>query len=437
MSSSVRESAYLLLRSVDKKAQFTNIELSARINALKLSALDRAFLTALVYSEAEHRLTLDYLISQYSKTPLNRLDRSALILLRLGMTQILYMAKVPDSAAVNETVKLAARYASRAKGFINALLRRLVREKESLPLPDPEAGGLEALSICTSLPLWILQSWQKDYPDHMPALAYAAGRQPSLTLRTNPLKTNPEVLRALLPCETVRCTYAPDGLRLNDHLPISEFAPLADGLCFIQDEASQLTAIALDAAPGMSVADVCACPGGKSFSIAMQMKNQGAVYSFDLHESKLPLIREGAERMGITIIQTAVHDAAAPFPEFTGKLDRVLCDVPCSGLGVIAKKPDLRYKSQEAAEALPALQLSILENASLCVRSGGLLVYSTCTLRKAENEAVIAHFLAAHTEFSPCDFTFGNDLMSSDGMLTLFPDHLPTDGFFIARLKRT
>lgn len=433
MPTNVRDSAYKLLTRIEKEKKFAALALDAEVEKGNYSDEERAFLTALTYGVIERRLSLDYLISHYTGKTIGRLDLPAVILLRLGIYQILYMDRIPDSAAVNESVRLAARYAARTKGLVNAILRRTVREKDTLPFPAGNAP--EALSVRYSIPLWILQSWQKDYPDQLLSLCNAVNLTAPLTLRVNTIKTSRDALSATLSCKWETVDGLPNAIRLTENCPVSSLSALENGECFVQDSASQLAAAVLDAHPDMEVADVCACPGGKSFSIALMMENRGKVHSFDLHESKLPLITEGAKRLGITIIEAAAHDSVKTVPELVGKMDRVLCDVPCSGLGVLSKKSDLRYKEQTAAESLPPLQAAILAASAPYVKKGGLLVYSTCTLRKAENEDVVEGFLAAHPEFEPMPIEQGIHSAPS-GMLTLFPDGKGSDGFFIAKLRR-
>ena len=433
MPTNIREVAYKLLTRIEKEKKFASLALDAEVERGDYSPEERSFLTALTYGTVERRLSLDHLISHYTGKSIGRLDLPVVILLRLGLYQILYLDRIPDSAAVNETVKLSARYAARTKGLINAILRRAVREKDALPFP--EGNTPEALSVRHSIPLWILQSWKKDYPDQLESLCQAVNVTAPLTLRVNTLKTTRELLCDTLPCKWETIDGLESAVRLSENCPVSSLTALSDGQCFVQDAASQTAALVLDAKPGMEVADVCACPGGKSFSIAISMENKGKVHSFDLHESKLSLITDGARRLGIDIIEAKAHDSSSALPELVGKMDRVLCDVPCSGLGVLSKKSDLRYKEEDAVKALPPLQAAILEASSAYVKAGGVLVYSTCTLRKAENEEIVTNFLATHPEFEAVAISECGQ-SAADGMLTLFPDGKGSDGFFIAKLRR-
>ena len=276
----------------------------------------------------------------------------------------------------------------------------------------------------------------------------AFGKRPPLSLRVNPLRTDTAALTARLAAAGAVVKvghYGGDALLVTDGGAGGNPTALPGfetGDFFVQDEASQLCVRALDARPGQTVADVCACPGSKSFGAALCMGDRGRVLSFDLHASKLSLVRSGAGRLGLHCLEVACRDARSPDPSLLGAVDRVLCDVPCSGLGVMAKKPEIRYKDMADSARLPGIQAAVLEASAGYVKPGGLLVYSTCTLLPAENREVTEAFLAAHPEFEPLDFFFPScdpacpDIASERGAVTLMPDLHGTDGFFIARMRR-
>ena len=427
----VREAAYLSLERCRSGDKFANLELDSAIKKYGFSGADRGFFTALVYGVIERRITLDYVIEHFSSIPLEKLDSKALTLVRLGAYQIIYMSRTPDSAAVNESVELAKRYTNKGiSGYVNGVLRSIVRNKEALPCPDRSADQVGYLSARYSIPRWLCEKWSEDYGEEKAEkILEAVNVNPPITVRVNTLKISREgFIEALaeLGIGATPSRYSECGVILQKNVAVGELDALKNGLCFVQDEASQICVSTLGAREGDTVIDTCSCPGGKSFGIAMEMNNVGRLVSLDLHESKLSLVKSGAERLGISIIEAAVHNGSTPREDLIGKADRVLSDVPCSGLGVIAKKPDLRYKSPDDIDRLPEVQRKILESSSTYVKNGGILVYSTCTLNKRENEDVVNGFLSAHPEFS----------LSEQGMRTFFPDTDGTDGFFVAKMKK-
>lgn len=426
MADRIRYLAYTALERLDAAGSYSNLTLDHIIKREGLSGVDRAFLTALVYGTVEKQHTIDYHLSALSARPFAGLHGSVKTVLRLGAYQVLYMNRVPDHAACDESVELAKRVVRHAAPFINGVLRSLVRKKNDLPLPDPTDRDLW-LSVKYSVPVWLSRLWRAQYGDGETEAILAAMAEPSaITLRTNTLRTTREALLAELIAQGVEATAAPNawGITLPAKCPVSELSVLGEGKAYVMDLASQMVSEALGACPGETVADVCACPGGKSFSIAMCMEDDGTVESFDLHKSKLSLVESGAKRMGITCITVAERDGGKPDPDRTERYDRVLCDVPCSGLGVLAKKPDLRHKREEEIDRLPAVQAKILDASAALVKKSGVLVYSTCTLHKLENEENVKAFLASHSDFTLIEER------------TFFPHTDGTDGFYYAKLIR-
>ena len=434
-----------------------------------LSPADRGLCTTLVYGAIERQTTLDFLIGRLSSRPLGSLDDSVLTALRLGLFQLIYLDRVPDHAAINETVGLVP---AKVSGFVNAVLRSYLRFEASLGPGAPRENALttpdawsarfpelkddhnRAASVCFGIPEPLCRLYTDAFgPGKADAVMAGFCRRPPLSLRVNTLRTTPDRLSAALASAGAAVrpgSYLPTALCL-DGGSVTDLSGFASGDFFVQDEASQLCVRVLDARLGMTVVDTCACPGSKSFGAAIDMNNQGRVLCFDLHESKLSLIRKGAARLGITadgpspVLTAAARDARKPDPALLGKADRVLCDVPCSGLGVIAKKPEIRHKDLSESARLPAIQREILEESAGYVREGGVLVYSTCTLLPAENQDVVTDFLASHPEFVPYDFAFDPQpgcswsavpIRSTGGMATLTPDDCGTDGFFIARVRK-
>lgn len=413
---------------------YSSIALDTVIKRNSLSPEDRALLTALTYGTIERRNTLDYVISRLSALPDGKIEPRTRCILRLGLYQLAYMEKIPDFAAVNETVALTNK---RSRGFVNAILREFIRRNKKIEFPD-ESDAVKYLTIAHSVGESVANALLGVYSlEECRAMLTAIEAGVPLTLRTNTLHgTRDELLKKIAENHpSARATrFSPDGIVL-DSAAVSELRELSAGLAIVQDEASQICVKALGAKPGDTVYDVCACPGSKSFGAAMDMKNSGKLLAFDIHESKLSLVERGAERLGISVISTSAHDARINIPELVGTADAVICDVPCSGLGVIGKKPEIRYKDMAMCEGLPKIQLDILENASKYLKVGGTLVYSTCTLLPCENEDNIGKFLATHENFTLTPFSVG-ELEAENGMITLLPHVHGTDGFFIAKLTK-
>lgn len=429
----VRRLAYKSLISCEENTRYTNIELNTVIGRVPMSSHERALYTSLLYGVTERKITLDYQIYKlYGKT-VDKLQTEVRALLRLGLYQLIYMDSIPEHAAISTTVELAkSTVNSGACGLINAILRAAQRKLKApdgtyrLITPDRERDICGELSISYSLPRYLCKMWCKAYGTEKAEKIMQALSTPAKTvLRVNTLKTTRNALIDELNDIGIKAepsSITDDGVILTDGGAVSELTALAEGRCFVQDDASKLCVETLDPQPEETIFDLCACPGGKSFASAIAMKNKGSVRSFDIHESKLSLINDGAQRLGINIITSECRNSSEPCAELFHTADRVLCDVPCSGFGTIAKKPDLRNKSQESIRDLPSIQLKILENGANYVKRGGILVYSTCTLCPAENEDNVSAFLTLHPEHT---------LISQR---TLFPGE-GTDGFFFAKIQ--
>ena len=435
---SARKAAVSTLLKTMQSRGYSNIELDAAIKKFNLSGVERSFFTALFYGVIERKITLDYIISRLSSRKADETDIKVITIIETGIYQLRYMDKVPESAAVNESVKLCREFYApkNSEAFVNAVLREYIRKKDEIKFPSPEKEPTKYLSVTYSVPEWICSLWSNELGfDQCENLLGTLAAAPKMTVRVNTLKTTEEEIIGKLNSLGInarRTKLAPHGVRLLGPAP-SEVISALDGEMFVQDEASQIAGAALGAARTDTVIDVCACPGGKSFYAALDMENEGKILSLDLHKNKLGLIEKKAEKLGITIIKTDVQNGTEA-RENMPAADKIICDVPCSGLGVIAKKPDIRYKAESEINDLPALQKKILDVASSYLKDGGDLVYSTCTLRRAENEDVIRDFLASHKDFSPCPFKVGD--LSSDGITTLYPHIHKTDGFFIAKLHK-
>ena len=442
-NSSPRYLALKTLLSAEKNGKYINLASDAELNSANMSAQDKALFTSLVYGVTERRITLDYIIAAMSSRGTSHIEPRVMGILRLGLYQIIYLDKIPVHAAVNETVALTK---NKGEGsFVNAILRNYIRDGQSRVLfPKKEDSVSRYLSVRYSFPEWICESLIADYgaEDAEGILMAFSSSAPAPTLRANTLVTDKEALIRSISEAGIECDctpYSPYGIKLSHSTNVTTLEGFSDGAFFVQDEASQISTKVLDPQAGETIIDTCSCPGSKSFGAAIEMKNEGKVYSFDLHKNKLSLVSSSAKRLHINIIEANERDARESDPSLLSKADRVICDVPCSGLGVMAKKPDIRYKSEEDIKKLPALGLEILKQSAQYLRKGGVLLYSTCTLKKDENELTVQKFLEAEPSFSLCPFTVPSrdpdtpDIVS-DGMLTLMPHIHKTDGFFIAKL---
>ncbi|MBE6569010.1 MAG: 16S rRNA (cytosine(967)-C(5))-methyltransferase RsmB [Ruminococcaceae bacterium] len=425
-----RRLAMQSLLACEKCGKYTNLEIDAGIRGADMSDADKGLYTRLVYGVSERRLTLDYIIDRYAcNTKAADLDADVRTALRIGLYQMCFMDRIPEFAAVSESVSLV----NRGKGgFVNAILRSFLRDGKKIVYPDGEKDPFFRASVYYSMPVPLVKLFVDSYGwETAENILACVNGEPDVYLRCNTERITPAEAAALTG-GTVDERFT--GMIRVDSVTETVRGGLEKGLFFVQDGASRLCAMVLDAKPGEKIVDTCACPGGKSFSAALDMQNKGEVYSFDLHGNKLSLIDKTAGRLGLTIIRTGVRDARKPDETLIGCADRVLCDAPCSGLGVIAKKPDIRYKDISDIENLPRIQTEVLAGAAQYVRPGGVLVYSTCTLHKKENEEVVKAFLADHPDFALSPFETAG--VESEGMLTLFPHIHHTDGFFIARMVK-
>ncbi len=431
----IRKIVYLSLLSCEKNGRYSNLEADSVLKADKIDEKERGFYTALFYGVIERKITLDYQIAKLCEKPLDTLQQNVIILLRMGIYQLLYMNSVPDHAAINETVKLAKETAnSGAVGFINGVLRsaarRLKEENGNVVLitPDRTRDVCGYLSITYGYPRYLAKIWVNAYgEENTERIMQSMNRPPRLSIRVNTLKISREKYLYLLDDAGYNASpseITEDGITVSGGA-VSSLPGYNDGYFFIQDDASAMAIRAFDVREGDTVIDTCACPGGKSFLMSIYMKNKGRVISSDVHANKLSLIESGKERLGTSIIETRCADATVFDSSLEGVADKVLCDVPCSGFGTIAKKPDLRHKTKDSVAELPKLQLSILEASARYCKRGGYLMYSTCTLYPPENEENVRTFLALNTDFKLVN------------MVTNFPYESLSDGFFYAIFKRS
>ena len=421
---------------------YSNIVLDKTVISFGLDQRDTAFASALFYGVLEKRLRLDYCISQFSKMAPGKLDPVVLEILRMGVFQMFYMDRVPDSAAVNEAVNLAKQNkAVKASGFINGVLRNVIRNKKSIQWPDETTP--KGKSIRYSCPEEWIAFWEKAYdPTVCGEILDSLEKKPPLYIHLNSLKTTEEKLRETLAKDDVKCcniTGLKNTFRLEQTGSLAGMEAFREGWFHVQDLSSQICCALVDPQPGERVIDVCAAPGGKTFTLAEKMRNQGEVLSFDKYKGKVRLIRQGAERLGLSIVRAGVRDASAP-KEALEKADRVLCDVPCSGLGVIRRKPEIRYKSMKELDGLPDLQYLILCESAELVREKGKLFYSTCTLNPEENGKIANRFLLEHPGFAPLALDLPEGIVRKieepENQITIFPFTADSDGFFVAAFQK-
>ncbi len=418
-----RKLAVNILTKIEKDNAYSNLTLSAYFKENELSVEEKAFVTALVYGVLDRKITLDYVLSRFMKTSIKKTAPFTLNTLRTALYQIMYMDKVPESAAVNEAVKLIKKSSeSRNQGFVNAVLREVLRQDNLLP----EGNGIQSLSVRYSAPVWLVETFLKDYGEQTTiALLEESLKKPPFTLKVNTLKTTTQKLKESLEKSgvTVCETDHTDALILLKGIDLLKNSDFKNGHFHIEDMASQKAISVLSPKKGERVLDICAAPGGKTFTMAEIMQNEGEIIACDLYEQRVSLIADGADRLGIDIIKPFVADATE-YNEKLSLFDAVLCDVPCSGLGVIRRKPDIKYNAAADFTELEAIQRKILRNAVKYLKKDGRILYSTCTLRKAENENMIKDFLAENKDYS---------LITEQ---TLMPHINNTDGFYYALIEK-
>lgn len=423
-----------LMRSLEA-GSYGNLALHhALARAEDIDPRDRALCTRLFQNTMERLLTLDACIAAHVSRPPEKLDPAVRAVLRCGICELLYFS-TPESAAVNlwtEAVKRLKK--TSAAGMVNAVLRGFLRADKEIPLPGDAMG---ALSVAYSVPVPLLQMLTEEHgEDAVRAFLEDAAQPPPIYLRRNPLKCTAAEFAEAVP-DAVPVPAVPFAYVLARGGEALDEAKVTGAHAHVQDLASQLCCLALDPQPGETVLDVCAAPGGKTFTIAELMQNQGRVLACDLHENRVNLIRSGAQRLGLSCITAQTGDARQTEKP---QADRVLCDVPCSGYGVLRRKPEIRYKSPESVAGLPQIQLDILRAAAKAVKPGGVLVYSTCTVLKRENADVVTQFLKESPDFSlEAPFAKYPEIAEKTGgadMLTLLPQMLGSDGFFLAKLRR-
>ena len=441
-----RETALKILYEINEKGAYSNIALNKYLSSHELSERDRAFITELVYGVVKWKLTLDRTVAACSDIKMERLSPWIKNILRIGTYQLLFLTKVPPSAAVNESVKLARRYGHNASaGYVNAVLRNIAGGGGKDIVPDRAVDPVGYLSVRYSYPKWIADKFMELFGEEFAeSLLEAGNRVPDLTVRANTLKTSAEGLVNALKNEGVEASpgrYVSDAVIIKSQVSVTRLKAFRNGLFQVQDESSMLPAAVLAPQPGEKVLDACSAPGGKATHMAQMMQNKGLITAMDIHEHKLKLIEDAAGRLGTDIIRTELHDAAIPVPQHEGAYDRVLLDAPCSGLGIIRRKPDIKWaRENRDIGSITGLQRRLIDSVSKAVKPGGVMVYSTCTLLPEENECIVRDFLNNNDEFYEDDITAylppGLAKHARGGMIQAYPNRDGIDGFFVARLAR-
>ena len=444
MALTARDAAIKALASMRRQNDFSNRVLDTMLKADAVLPRDRALATRLFYGVVERMITLDAVLAHCSSVSLKKMHPTVLDILRVGAYQLLFMDAIPDSAAVNEAVNQTKRYGQeRASRFVNGVLRGVQRKGAAFLADLPDTPDGRAIKYACPTPLQ--QLWQAGYGDEIAErLMQHINDIPAVSLRVNRVRADADTVSRHLAQSGIEATpspLVPDAFTVVGGVDGEALAAYNENWYYHQDIASQICCAALDAKPGDRIADVCAAPGGKSFTLAQYIGDDGYVLSCDIQPQKCDDMAERAAMLGIRTVHTAVRDGSKPCPEaLRGMFDRVLCDVPCSGLGVIRRKPEIRHKPMDEINALPDLQYRILEQSADMVKSGGTLQYSTCTLNPAENEQVVRRFLDNHPEFSPrilpIAAVFERYGAQPSWQITLFPFDGETDGFFIAGMVK-
>lgn len=438
-----RSIALDVLLKIEQDDAYSNLALNNAIHENRLQGIDASFLSALVYGVLERQITLDYIIRQYSKIPIRKIELKTKIILRLGVLQLLFMDKIPESAAVNESVNLAKRHKlQKSAGFINGILRSITRAEVKYTLPD-KADKVRYYAIKYSVAQEIVRLWINSYGElNAEQLLKSLSGRPSICARVNTLKTTKSALIEEFAKQNVKADeikFLPNALRLENTGSIEHLRAYKEGKFHIQDASSQLCVDFLAPKPHQVMLDICSAPGGKAFTSAQYMNDRGKIFACDMYDHKLKLIYSGAKRLGISSIITQKRDGEkgdSPLPV----ADRILCDVPCSGLGILSRKPEIRYKDNIISEDLPQLQYRILCKSAELLANGGTLVYSTCTLNPAENNSNARRFLEEHPDFYGVELKLPQGIErafeENDYEITLMPHTAHTDGFYISVFRK-
>jgi len=438
---SARKTAVEVLGQVLRKKAYSNIALGRSLEQSGLEPKDKALVTEIVYGTLKYKFTIDTILSHFLKNGLKKIDDEVLNILRISVYQLRYLDRIPKFAVVNEGVELAKRKSTGAARLVNGVLRNYIRNPRAAF--SDEESTLRKLCFEYSFPEWLVRMFISQYsPAEVERILNGLNMRPAVTVRVNNLKTSYEDAMESLKAygyDASEGQVCPEAIIINRGGSIEDNALFSEGLISVQDESAMLVAPAMDLKENMKVLDMCSAPGGKTCHIAEIMNNTGRVLAFDVHENKLKLIEENVKRLGITNVECSMLDASKYTEKLTAQGDRVLIDVPCSGIGIIRKKPEIKWtKDIEGTTNLIDIQRKIMINASKYTKAGGKLIYSTCTLNKEENEENIKWFLRKNPQFclEPLFFgKFDNVIYHEEGYVTILPNE-NMDGFFIAKMKK-
>lgn len=436
-----RKLALEALYKIDKKEAYSNIVLDELLNKNRnvLSNKDINFISELVYGVTTWKLTLDTIIQKYSKIKIKKISPWVINILRMGAYQIVFLDKVPKSAAVNESVNLCKKYGGKSVGFVNAILRK-VEKSDYLELFEIK-NDIEKISKTTSMPEWIVRELNKEFdPEKVNEICENSNLKPKITIRINNLKITKNELKKSLQSKEIEVEdgIIEDFLYLKNVKNITNLDEYKKGLFTMQDESAGLTALVLNPKEGESILDCCSAPGGKTTYIAELMNNNGNIKAWDLYKHRLDKVQENSKRLGIDIIKTEENDATVLKEEYIEKFDKILIDAPCLGFGVIKRKPDIKWQRKfEDIEEISKIQEKILNTCSEYLKKGGILVYSTCSIVKSENDKIVEKFLKSENfeleEINNINIENLENKITKKGIIKLYPSE-NMDGFFISKL---
>lgn len=436
-----REIAYKVLLDIEKNNNYSNMAINKYFKDVKLSNQDRGLATEIIYGVIENKYYIDYMIDKLSKVKTNKMEIYVKTLLRMGVYQIMFLNSISDYAAVNETVNLAKKKNSKVSGFINGILRNVIRQKEEIGKVKTK-DDIEYLAIKYSYDKWMIKNWIAHFgKEFTEELVEANNERPNIYLRTNTLKiTRGELIEKLAEqnIKAEKVNVVEEAIKVEHLKDIENNKLYKEGLFTVQDISSMLVGKVMNPKENSLILDVCSAPGGKTTHMATLMNNTGQVVSRDIYDHKLKLIKASANRLGLTNIDAQEFDGMKLDRESIAKFDYVLADVPCSGLGIIRRKPEIKYKEKEEFRELPPIQKKILENAAKYVKVGGTLIYSTCTIQDNENINVVNEFLQKYKNFELAPIKEVNvDLDNQEkGYMKIYPNVHDMDGFFISKLIR-